>query len=62
MEKMKLTKAIFERRHIKTNSYFAETNELKKDIKGEAFRIAFDEVFKILYCDLKIISGACEWR
>lgn len=31
-------------------------------LNGEAFRMAFDGTFGILYCDLKIISGACEWR
>jgi hypothetical protein len=27
---------------------------------GDSFRMAFDETFGILYCDLKSISGACE--
>ncbi len=28
-------------------------------LHGDAFRLVFDEHFGILYCDLKIISGAC---
>lgn len=46
---MRLTEYVRTQRHRRTSF---------RKLHGERFRMAFDEKFGILYCDLKIIAGA----
>jgi hypothetical protein len=41
------------------NARKANTSKNIGKCRGESFRMVFDEAHGILYCDLKIISGAC---
>jgi hypothetical protein len=52
---MKLSDAIFHHNHI-----HGPENITWHHLHGESFRMAWDEGHGILYCDLKIISDACE--
>ena len=48
------------RESINANARKAKTSNNLGKLHGESFRMAWDEHFKILYCDLKIIAGARE--